>query len=392
MWFKILSNYIKGYIKIEIEGYYIERFINTCMKNGIFLWGITRKKGSIVQAKIGASDFKDALSVAREHSCIIKIKAKRGVPFLIKRYKKRKIFFILLFVLIIMIFLLSRFIWNIDIEGSENVNGEEIINMAKDNGLKIGTFKSKLNTEEIINKIRMNRDDLAWIGIEVKGTNAIIRVVEAEEKPDIVDENSFSNIVASKDGVITSISAQNGTVMVEKGDEVKKGDVLIAGWMEGKYTGKYYVNSNGEVKAKIIYSQNEKIYKKETKKQKTGNINKKYAIKINNFKINFYKKLSKFEKYDTIVSNKKVELFSNFYLPIEFIKYTNYEEIEVTEEHTEEDAKRIGTADLEEKLDSMISGEVVDKQTEVTENDRYYDVKVTYTVIENIGTKEKINF
>ena len=35
MWFKILTNYINGYVKIEIEGYYIERFINTCMKNGI---------------------------------------------------------------------------------------------------------------------------------------------------------------------------------------------------------------------------------------------------------------------------------------------------------------------------------------------------------------------
>ncbi len=392
MWFKILSNYIKGYIKIEIEGYYIERFINTCKKKGIFLWGITRKKGSIVQAKIGAIDYKEAVNVAREHSCTIKIKTKRGVPFLIKRYKKRKVFFIMLFTLIIMIFFLSRFIWNIEITGTENINGEEIIEMAKENGLKVGTFKAKLDTEEIISKIRMNREDLAWIGIEIKGTNAIIKIVEAKEKPDIVDENSFSNIVASKDGVITSISAQNGTVMVKKDDEVKKGDILIAGWMEGKYTGKYYVNSNGEVKAKIIYSQNEKIYKKETKKQETGNINNKYAIKINNFKINFYKKLSKFEKYDTIVSSKKVELFSNFYLPIEFIKYTNYEEIDVTEEHTEEDARRIGTADLEEKLDSMISGEVVDKQTEVTEHDRYYDVKVTYTVIENIGTKEKINF
>lgn len=392
MWFKILSNYIKGYIKIEIEGYYIERFINTCMKNGIFLWGITRKKGSIVQAKVGAIDFKEAVNVAREHNCIIKIKSKRGVPFLIKKYQKRKVFFILLFVVLMTILLLSRFIWNIEVTGTENINSEEIINMAKENGLKIGTFKQKLNTEEIINNIRMNRDDLAWIGIEIKGTNAIIRVVEAEGKPDIVDENSFSNIVASKDGVITSINAQNGTVMVKQGDEVKKGDILIAGWMEGKYTGKYYVNSNGEVKAKILYSENEKIYKKETKKQKTGNINKKYAIKINNFKINFYKKLSKFEKYDTIVSSKKVELFSNFYLPIEFIKYTNYEEIEVTEEHNEEDAKRLGTEALEEKLNSMISGEVVDKQIDITEHDRYYDVKETYTVIENIGTKEKINF
>ncbi len=392
MWFKILANYINGYIKIEVEGYYIERFINTCMKNGIFLWGITRKKGSIIDAKIGIKDYDRALEISKEHSCLITIKNKKGVPFLIKRYKKRKIFFILLFLLFVLIISLSRFIWNVEVTGAENINGEEIIDIAKQNGLKVGTFKSGLNTEDIINKIRLSRDDIAWLGIEIKGTNAIIRVVEADEKPDIVDENSFSNIVASKDGVITSISAQNGTIMVEKGAEVKKGDVLIAGWMEGKYTGKYYVNSNGEVKAKIVYAKNTKIYKKETKKQETGNINKKYAIKFNNFKINFYKKLSKFEKYDTIVSSKKIELFSNFYLPIEFIKYTNYELNEIDVEHNKEEAITLGEKLDCEELDSLINGEVIDKQTDVTEYDRYYDVKVTYTVEESIGTKEKIEF
>ncbi len=392
MWFKILTNYINGYIKIEIEGYYIERFINTCMKKGIFLWSITRKKGSIIQAKVAVADFKEAVSIAREHNCLITIKNKKGVPFLIKKYKKRKVFFILLLVLIVMIIALSRFIWNIEVSGTENIDSAEIIEIAKENGLKIGKFKGKINTNDIVNKIRLSREDIAWVGIELKGTNAIIRIVEADEKPEIVDENSFSNIVATKDGVITSISAQNGTIMVEKGQEVKKGDILIAGWMEGKYTGKYYVNSNGEVKAKIVYAQNEKIYKKETKKEETGNINNKYSIKFNNFKINFYKRLSKFEKYDTIVSSKKVKLFFNFYLPIEIIKYTNYEICEVDIEHNEEDATKLGQEQASAKLDELINGEVIDKQTEVTEYDRYYDVNVTYTVIESIGTKEKIEF
>ena len=81
--------------------------------------------------------------------------------------------------------------------------------------------------------------------------------------------------------------------MVKQGEEVKEGDVLIAGWMEGKYTGKNYVNATGSVKAKVLYTQTEKIDKKVTKKEETGNSENKYAIKFNNFKINFYKTLSK---------------------------------------------------------------------------------------------------
>ncbi len=392
MQFKLIGNYINGYLKVEIEGYYIERFINTCMKNGIFLWGIVRKKQTLVQAKIGVQDIEKAEDIAKEHNCRVEIKRQRGLPFLIERYKKRKIFFIMLFIVIALIFGLSRFIWNIEVVGCNKIDSNEIINLIKENGIKIGKYKGNINTDNIINKIRILRDDLAWIGIEIKGTNAIVRVVEADSKPDIIDENSFTNIIATKDAIIESISAQNGTIMVQKGDSVKKGDVLIAGYMEGKYTDKYYVNSNGEVKGNVQYMQTERISKKETKKSETGNINKKYAIKFNNFRINFYKKLSKFKKYDTIVSSKKVELFSNFYLPIELLKLTNYEVEESVVEHNLEDAKALGISRIEEKMKDLINGEVIDKKIDVTERDSSYEVKVTYSVIENIGTKEEIEF
>ena len=392
MHIKILLNYIFGYITIQIEGYYIERFINICMKNGIFLWGLDRKTSTILNAKVGIDNYKELLKIAKQNGCRINIKKKRGMPFLAKRYRKRKEFLILLICIMAVIFACSRFIWNIEIIGNENIKAEEILELVNNEGLKIGTRKNKLKLEEIINKIRIDRDDLAWIGIEIKGTNAIVKIVEAREKPEIVDENSFSNIVASKDAEIYSINAQNGTIIAQKGMQVKKGDLLIAGWMEGKYTGKYYVNSNGTVKGKVIYSQTEKIDKIERKREKTGNINNKYGIKFKNFKINFYKRLSKFKNYDTIYTNKNIKLFSNFYIPVEFIKYTNYE-VEVYEvNHSKEEAESLGKLKAEEKLDALINGEVIDKNIETIEYDSYYEVKVTYTVIENIGTKEKIIF
>ena len=40
----------------------------------------------------------------------------------------------------------------------------------------------------------------------------------------------------------------------------QKGDVLIAGYMEGKYTDPRYVHSMGEVQAKVWYTESKKIY------------------------------------------------------------------------------------------------------------------------------------
>ena len=37
MFIKILLKYILGYVRITVEGYYIERFINICHNNNILL-------------------------------------------------------------------------------------------------------------------------------------------------------------------------------------------------------------------------------------------------------------------------------------------------------------------------------------------------------------------
>ena len=390
MFFKILLNYIFGYLNVTAEGYYIERFINNCMSRGILFWKLKRTKSCLMNMNLGASEFKETVKLAKKHGCKIKINGKHGLPFVMNKYKKRKKFFILILLIILGIYTLSKFVWNIEITGNNSIDSNEIIEALNNDGLNIGVLKSKVNTENIINKIRYQRDDIAWIGIEIKGTNAIVKIVEADSKPEIIDENDYSNIVANKDGVIKKITAQNGTLMVTEGAEVKKGDILIAGYMDGKYTERNYVNAIGEVKALVTYSQTEKIYKKETKKEKTGNFENKYSIKINNFKINFYKTLSKYENYDTMYTSKKIKLFSNFYLPIEIIKNTNYEVINTEIEYNENEAKEEGKKRAEEKLDSLINGEITNKEVSITDMGRYYNVEVKYQVIENIGTKEKI--
>lgn len=394
MRFKILLAYILGYLEIKVEGYFIEKFINNCLKSNIFLWNIKRKRTTIMTCNIGVKDFKNIRKILKQTKCRIKIEKKKGLPFTFNKYRKRKIFALLIFIILIIIAILSNFVWNIQIEGTEKISKDELIQTLKEEGLSIGKFKPGIETREIINKVRLDRDDIAWIGIEITGTNAIVKVVEAEEKPEIVDEDEYCNIVATKDGVVTKIMAQNGTPLVKNGDLIKKGTVLIGGWLEGKYTGTRYVHSNGQVEAKVWYTQKERVYLKETKKEDTGEAQDKYSVNINNFIINFNKRVSKFENYDTIEEAKKIKLFSNFYLPIELVK-TTYKEYKVVEiAHTLEEAKTIGIERAKDKLNAQIenTNNITDEQVNIKEETNFVDVEVVYEVKENIGTKEKIVF
>jgi len=392
--FKILLEFITGYVSISVEGYYIERFINICISKNILLWNIKREKSSFLYANIGIKNFKKLKEIARKTKCRLELKEKKGIPFILHRYKKRKIFLILLILLLIAIYFASNFIWNIEVIGNEKINSEELIQDLNDQGLKIGMLKSKVNTKDIINNIRLKRQDIAWMGIEIDGTNAQINVVESSPKPDIINEDEYCNIVSDKVGVITKIVPQNGTALVKIGDIVKEGTILIGGWLEGKYTGTRYVHSNGEIQAKVWYSKREKMELISSVKKETGNEEKKYAIYFNNFKINLGKSIPKFEKYDTINEKKKLKLFSNFYLPIQ-IETNLYKEVNLEEiQYEKQEAVQILTEKIDKELTAEIQNtqNIVNKQVNEYEQDGYVEVEVIYEVLENIGTKEKIVF
>ena len=393
MYFKVLLSYILGYVNIEVEGYFIERFINICNSKKIFLWNMKRKYSTIIKVNIGIRDFKRIKEIANKTKCRVKIQRKRGIPFILHKYKKRKIFIIFFILLIIAVITLSNFIWNIEVIGNNKISTEEIIKNLADDNFKVGTSKINLNTKNIIDKIRLKRDDLAWIGIEIKGTNAIVKIVEADLKPDIIKEEEYCNIVATKDAMIIKINAQNGTAVVKEGDIVTKGTVLIQGWLEGQFTGIRYVHANGEVQAKVWYSQKVKVALKQTQKIKTGKEENKYSVKINNFEINLQKGVPKFQNYDTIETSKKLKLFSDFYLPIEINQktYQEYEKQEII--YSLEKAKELGIAQADESLKEQIEGkQVTNRRINVEPIDENIEVEVIYEVLENIGTKEKIVF
>ena len=394
MFIKILLNYILGYVRITVEGYYIERFINICRKNKIIIWNLKRDKSVRLNLNIGIKDFKKIKKIAKKTKCKVKIIKKKGLPFLFNRYKKRKIFFGFLLLILVLIGISSNFIWNIEIKIE---NAEQLDNIYEDitsAGLETGKMKNKINTKEIINQIRLKRNDIAWMGIELKGTNAIVKLVKAESKPDIVDEEDYCNIVSDKVGVITKINAKNGTLAVNVGDTVNVGTVLINGWMEGKYTGIRYVHAQGDIEAKVWYTKSTKILYNTTERSETGNIENKYKIKFNNFEINLSKRVSKFKIYDTIDAEKKFKLFSDFYLPITLIKTTNKEEKEETKNYDFEQAKNLGVQQLEEELNKNITdnNKIVNKNINTYEKEDGLEVVVTYEVLENIGTNEKIVF
>ena len=394
MYIGILLRLIFGYVRVEVEGYYIERFINICQNKKILIWNLKREKGVKLYFNIGIKDFKKLKTIARKTNCKIKINKKKGIPFILHRYKKRKIFAIFLVIIAIAIYTSSKYVWNIEVQVEDNLQIEQIEEDLANLGLKKGVLKSKIETEKLINELRLKRNDISWIGIDLKGTNVIVKAVKSDEKPELIDDSEYCNIVASKSGTITKIIAQNGTAVVKIGEQVNKGDVLIAGYMEGKYTEKRYVHSLGEVQAKVVYKKSEKMYLNQEIMKDTGEKEKRLQIKFNNFQINFYKTLSKFKIYDTIYTEKQLKIFSNFYLPISIVEITNKEQIKENKKYSKEEAIELKKQELSTEIEKDIANKdnIQNVTVDTNELEGYVEVYVTYEVLENIGIYEKLEF
>ena len=392
MFIRLIIRFFFGYLRIEVEGYYIERFINICTNKKILIWNLKREKGVKLFLNIGIDDFKKISQIAKITSCKVKILRKRGIPFLLFRYKKRKIFAFFLCIMLCTVFISSRYVWNIEVRIEENLEVENIERDLEEIGLKVGMLKSKIDKEKIINEIRLKRDDIAWMGLELKGTNVVVSIVKSDILPEIINPSDYCDIIAKKSGIITNIIAQNGTSMVKIGDNVEQGDILIAGYMEGKYTEKRMVHSLGEIKAKVLYKQTKKIKLNQESYIKTGNTEHKYEVGFNNFKLKLYKTKSKFEYYQTEKEEKKLRLLENFYLPIQIFKITNKEEKKEQKKYNVQEATKIAINDLTQILDEQIENKqnIVNKNVEKEEKESSVIVTLIYEVEENIGENRKI--
>lgn len=385
---------ISGVVTVQIEGFFTERFINLCKINNIKIWDIRNIVKGVIRFKINIGDFKKLAKIARKTKCKVKIKEKKGIYFKLFKYRKRKIVGILVFLLILFSIAFSTCIWDIQVEGNNSISEEEILSKLKTSGMYIGKCKIGLDKKDIIDNMRVEINELSWIGIDINGTNAVVRVVEKTKLPESATQNNVpGDIVANKSGIITKIISENGTSRYKEESYVESGSVVIEGAIYSKFVDTEYVPAKGIVEIKSIYN-----LKKE---YKYSNISKKYSGKIRytvgvgvNSKENMLNYLNKSKKYDITKSSKILNLFGN---SISFDLYTCKEYTEVNNTFTKDDIINILKKDQDEYLNkeilsNCINGRLIEKTENIEETSDGIIVTTDFLINEQIGEfKERGN-
>lgn len=375
-----LYRFFCGVLSVEFSGIYPEKVLNLCSKNKISIWSAKFKKGKIC-CKITVKDFLKLPKILRKSGIRVHILRKSGFPFFINKYNKRFGIFTGVLLFFAVLYIMSGYIWIIDVVGNTKTETKEILSVCEQIGIKTGVKASSISSKNAAQQLLLKTDTLAWSSFNIEGCKLTVNVTEIKQKTE--DNTKATNLKANADGIITHIDVKAGNCLVKVGDVVKKGDILVSGIIESESNTKF-VHSIGEITAK---TETELTLQEPLKKRvsyPTGQVKEKSVLEFFTLKIPLYLGGENGE-YDSQTSEKTLWLFGQN-LPIKIhtkkFVFKTYETIT----QSLEDAKN----SLLRKLQKECKGNI--KQKNFIERDGILFLSAVVTEEKNIAISENLIF
>ena len=377
----------KGTIIVQIEGFFIERFLNLCKTQNIEIYDIKYITAGLITFKTSLNKFNDIRKVAEKTRCKAKIKKRKGIYFVLFRYKKRRMFFFLFIAAVIFFIALSTFVLQINITGNSKVSEKEILDILRKADVYVGKNRLLIDERKAGNMLRTELYDIAWVGIDISGTSVNVEIVEKTLIEEDENKNAVGNIISNKSGIITKIIAENGTPRLLTGSYIEKDMVAIEGIIESELIGNISVRASGILR--VTSSHSFEIEEKYNIEQKEYTKKKKYGIGISvNDKEFILKYLPKEYIYDINKKEKEIEIFGNS-LKFIFVEYTEYNLVK--KERNFEKLKEICAKEYKEYLESIKSetSNIYNEKIDVTKQEDGIKYIVTYDLEEDAGKFQK---
>lgn len=412
-----LIRFIFGYVTFIIKSPFPERFFNLIAKHGIGFWDMQKdqKNNDETRASVLLSEYKDIKKIARKTNAKTKIINKKGIPFLIRKYRNRIGLLIGFFISIIIINIMSSFVWVVEINGNNKLNENTINKYVAECGIYQGASTKNIDVSLTEHNIMSKFKDISWISININGSVVRISINERITPPDIKEEEPC-NIIASDDGQIVGIEVSKGKTEIQLGDAVVKGQMLVNGIVPDIFGENRFCHSEGNIYAVIHKNITHKIDLNKKIYIKTGSKIKRSRLEISNFI--FPLSIQPIPKGNYSLLYKETDLFkwkrNNFYYPI----FNNKENIEFNQQNintfgfkfpikiidelfeeqfeknirlNEDDAKNEINNKINEFEKSFFENmEIINKNVNMKIDNNNYIAEIEYTYKKNIAIKEKL--
>ena len=244
-----ILRFVRGYVAFTVSGKYPERFLNITARKHIRLWDVQRKEDGFT-ACMYRSDYRCIRPLARGAGVRLRIHKKRGLPSFISRYRDRAGVLIGACAFIVAVFVMSLFIWSVDITGLDTVSRTQMLADLREHGLYVGAFKPSIDSGQVARDIMLDRSEIGWMAVNITGSYASVEIKEEAPAPKVEDISAPCNIKAKCDGQILRIEAEEGETVLTEGSGVIEGQLVVSGVRTGEQGESRLVHAQARIYAR----------------------------------------------------------------------------------------------------------------------------------------------
>lgn len=307
-------------VLLQVQGAGLEALLNEMSLRDIPFRRAGLEDGGLLRLRIRGRELEQVQELADALTLQLRILRRRGPGNLLWGIRSRWLLLTLPLLLILAVFRLSDYIWELEVEGNERLSSGEILEALELEGVGIGTNGLHIDNELLRSRMQARLGDLIWFTVRVSGSRAVVQVRERRLPPEVVDEGQRKDLVAAKTGLVEKLSVLEGRAQVRAGQLVLQGQTLVSGTMADLQGEERHVHALGEVWARTWYEMTLCMPLQTGEKYYTGEERVKTAVKICNFRFNFYRDSGiSYDGYDKMTKELRPSLFG-LALPVSLVQ------------------------------------------------------------------------
>ena len=382
---------LRGTITLRIIGACPEEFLMRLVNSGVRFRNYRKEDELTAYLVIPAEKLSTARAAAKKTMCQLEIAGVSGLIPGIRAMGLRILMPIWLVLLTLGVFWLQGHMLFFRVEGNTTLPDLMILDALEQCGVGFFTPEDQVDLNLLKNQMISRLPELSFLTINHHGPIAQVVVREREEKPILAGSAAPANILAAKDGLITSVTATGGSQVIRPGDFVTKGQLLISGVTNLDKT-LMISRAEGEVYARTWNATNAVTADELAYKRRTGRETRVFAVTFGKKKIKFYKTSGiSYGNYDKMTTEKPLTLPGGYTLPASLT-------VTVFREYTVESmpVDKAAAEDLLEQcvrqqlLGSMTAGSIQNVRQRVRQENGCYRLSGMAECQEEIGTVVEI--
>ena len=382
-----LSEILRGSVRVEVSGAAPQRLLNAMSEADMPFWDAVPQDAFKIRLGLYSRDLRDAKALATRCQCELKLLRESGAPVVKRRLRRRVALLVTAVSCFALLAASSLFAWDIRVEGNEQVSTGEILRALAGCGVEPGAFWPGWSSDEIRNSVILDIPELAWLGVSVDSSRAVIRVRERTEAPELVNSEGMGSVTARTTGIIDSMRVYQGAPLVAVGDAVVAGETLVSGEMPSEVGDTRYVRASAEIRARTWYEMSASAPLEYSGLEQSDSRTR-WALVIGDKRINFYLGSSQTPAgCGKIITEYPLAWEGVFTLPVTLVREQTLEYDSAAAAEDEEELSGRLEAVLRSTLERELSGrgEILDAQFTSSASDGRLVVTMRAECMEDIA-------